>query len=85
MVIILVYVDDLLIIGSCQTMIQATKKILHLCFKVKDLGKLKYFLGIEILRSQKDILLNQRKYALSLVSEVVLSWEKHASSPLEQN
>lgn len=59
MVIILVYVDDLLITGSCQTMIKEIKETLHPSFKVKDLGKLKYFQGIEIIRSQKEIFLNQ--------------------------
>lgn len=66
-------------------MIQATKETLHSNFKVKDLGEVKYFLVIGIMRSQKEIQLNQRKYALNLISEVGLSWAKPASSPLEQN
>lgn len=53
--------------------------------KVKDLGELKYFLGIEVLRSQKGILLNQRKYALEMVSDVGLSGAKSVFTPLETN
>jgi len=49
-VVILVYVDDLLITGSSLTLIQLAKDTLHKAFKVKDLGQLRYFLGLEILR-----------------------------------
>ncbi|WMV17319.1 hypothetical protein MTR67_010704 [Solanum verrucosum] len=52
---------------------------------MKDLGDLKYFLGIEILRSKTNILLNQRKYALELISESGLSGSKLAATPLEPN
>ncbi|XP_019240256.1 PREDICTED: uncharacterized protein LOC109220259, partial [Nicotiana attenuata] len=54
-------------------------------FRVKDLGELKYFLGIEVLRSKTGILLNQRKYILELISELGLSGAKPASTPLEAN
>lgn len=45
-VIILVYVDDLLITGNDAGLIEETKHTLHSHFKIKDLGELKYFLGI---------------------------------------
>lgn len=38
-------------------------------FEVKDLGTLKYFLGMEIARSKKDISVSQRKYTLDLLEE----------------
>ncbi|XP_055809536.1 uncharacterized protein LOC129879842 [Solanum dulcamara] len=63
-VVILVYVDDMLIVGNDLVLIEQTKKELHAKFKIKDLGTLKYFLGIEFSRSEKGILMNQRKYAL---------------------
>ncbi|XP_019236355.1 PREDICTED: uncharacterized protein LOC109216633 [Nicotiana attenuata] len=84
-VIILVYVDDLMITGSCSNLVNDAKKVLHSKFKVKDLGKLRYFLGIEVSRSKKGILLNQRKYALELISEVGLSGAKPAATPIELN
>lgn len=46
MVIILIYVDDLLIIGSNSSSVQDEKMTLHNQFKVKDLGELRYFIGI---------------------------------------
>ncbi|XP_016677335.2 uncharacterized protein [Gossypium hirsutum] len=85
MVIILVYVDDLLIIGNDMDMINDLKGVLNQNFKMKDLGDLRYFLGIEILRSQEGILLNQLKYAQDLIKDTGLSKAKVALTPLEQN
>ena len=50
-VIILVYVDNFLITGSDTQMITEAKENLHRQFKLKDLGELKFFLGIYVLRS----------------------------------
>lgn len=61
MVVILVYVNDLLITVNNIDMINAAKGTLHKQFKLKDLGELKYFLGIEVLRSASGVILNQRK------------------------
>lgn len=52
---------------------------------MKDLGELKYFLGIEVLRSSKGVLLNQRKYALQLVLDLGLGGAKPASTPIDLN
>lgn len=52
-VIILVYVDDLLITRNSKVLIQEAKDILHHNFKMKDLGELRYFLGIEFTRSKR--------------------------------
>uniref|UniRef100_A0A3Q7EAX1 Reverse transcriptase Ty1/copia-type domain-containing protein n=1 Tax=Solanum lycopersicum TaxID=4081 RepID=A0A3Q7EAX1_SOLLC len=49
---------------------------------MKDLGDLKYFLGIEVSRSKIGILLNQRKYALEFISESGLN---PAATPSEPN
>ncbi|XP_075110575.1 uncharacterized protein LOC142181558 [Nicotiana tabacum] len=57
-VIILVYVDDLLITGSCKELIQEARTTLYNIFKVKDLEELRHFLGIEVMRSKNGILIN---------------------------
>lgn len=45
---ILVYVDDLIIAGSIVKATESFKAYLSSCFHMKDLGDLKYFLGIEV-------------------------------------
>lgn len=55
---ILVYVDDLLITGSNSKLIDAVKTYLHSMFPIKDLGALKYFLGLEIARNSTSIYLH---------------------------
>lgn len=52
---ILVYVDDLIVTGNNLLEINAIKDFLHQSFKIKDLGYLKYFLGLEISRSHTGI------------------------------
>ena len=75
--------DGLLITKDDANLIEETQCVLHSHFKNKDLGELKYFLGIEFLRSNKGMMMNQRKYALELISEVGLAVAKPAPTPLE--
>ncbi|XP_015160242.1 uncharacterized mitochondrial protein AtMg00810-like [Solanum tuberosum] len=84
-VLILVYVDDLIITGSCSTLIEEAKSLLHHHFKIKDLGELRYFLGLEIARSDQGILICQRKFTLDLIADMGLAGSKPASTPLEPN
>lgn len=80
-----VYVDDLLITENDSGLIQETKEVLHHFFKIKDLGELKYFLGIEFSRSDEGIVMCQRKYALELIFEAGLAGVNPATTPLECN
>ena len=69
MILLVVYVDDIVITSSNVSGISSLKAFLNSHFQTKDLGPLKYFLEIEIMRSKKDILSTQRKYVLNLVKE----------------
>lgn len=61
---ILIYADDLLIDGTDPEAIVKFKGYLSQCFKMKDLGLVKFFLCIEVSRTSDGIYLLQRKYML---------------------
>ena len=59
---LIVYVDDIVITDSDQDGIQKLKQHIFNHFQTKDLGKLKYFLVIEIAQSNSGVVMSQRKY-----------------------
>lgn len=61
---LLVYVDNIIITGDDTTGIGQVKLHLNKAFDVKDLGQLRYFLGIEVARSKHGIALSQRSMSL---------------------
>ena len=82
---VLVYVDDLIISGNDSRAIHRFKLYLHTCFHMKDLGRLKYFLEVEVAQSPTGIYLCQRIYALDIILETRLLGAKPASLPFEEN
>jgi hypothetical protein len=54
-------------------------------FKLKDLGHAKYFIGLELARSNKGISLCQRKYTLDILDDVGLLASKPVKFPMEQH
>ena len=55
---LLIYVDDIVLAGNDTHACNEFKAYLHACFSIKDLGPLKYFLGIEIARGPKGLFLS---------------------------
>jgi len=82
---LLIYVDDILIIGNDLKAVYTLKRFLHSRFRIKDLGDLKYFLGIEVSRSQKGIAISQRKYTLEILKDGGILGAKPVNFPMEQN
>ena len=66
-------------------MINKVKNYLNDQFHIKDLGDLKYFLGFEVARSNKGLVLNQRKYCLEILAEFGLTGCKPENSPANQS
>jgi hypothetical protein len=82
---LIVYVDDMIVIGNDPEERKTLQEHLAREFEMKDLGELKYFLGIEVSRSNKGIFLSQRKYALDLLNETGMTACSPASTPMEEN
>lgn len=82
---LLVYVDDVLIIGTCGGEIKEVKDYLHKIFTIKDLGHVHYFLGLEIARGDNGTYVNQRKYTLDILSNAGLLGAKSIFMPLSKN
>ncbi|KAK3035428.1 LOW QUALITY PROTEIN: hypothetical protein RJ639_032853, partial [Escallonia herrerae] len=81
---VLIYVDDVIVTGTDSAKISWLKHYLDTKFHIKDLGKLKYFLGIEVARSSDGIVLSQRKYVLDILTECGLTGCKPSSSPMAE-
>lgn len=56
-------VDDLIFTGNVERMFEDFKVSMKLEFDMTNLGKMEYFLGVEIMQNSEGIFLSQRKYA----------------------
>src|SRR3954468_1626878 len=75
-VIPILYVDDMVITGSDSAAISFLKQHLQTEFEMKDLGFLRYFLGIEVAYSSGGNLLSQQKY----IADILVRATHHDSS-----
>ena len=82
---LVVYVDDIVITGSDQEGIQRLKQHLFNHFQTKDLGKLKYFLGLEIAQSNSGVDMSQRKHVLDILEKTGMLECKPIDTPMDPN
>lgn len=82
---LIIYVDDMVVTGNDPEDMSNLKSCLYSEFDMKDLGGLKYFLGIEVIRSEKGIFLSRRKYVIDLLKETGMLGCEPIGSPMEQN
>ena len=64
---LLVYVDDIIIMGSYPDSILQPQQSLHASFHMKDLGPLTYFLGLEVHKLLRSLFIDQHKYTMDLI------------------
>jgi len=67
--IVLLAVDDIVVTGNDLEEIKILKTFLDDKFKIKDLGELHYFLGMEIIKVPDGMIMTQRKYAMDMIKE----------------
>lgn len=83
----LVYVDDILLTGNNSVVIVHVKSVLHYIFTIKDLGLIKYYLRLEVHRTDKDkgMFLHQHKFIHDLILEAGFEDAKPLSLPVDSN
>ena len=80
---LLVNVDDIIISSPSSHIVNSLKPFLHSKFKLKDLGDLKYLIGLETTQSPKGIVLSQRNYTLQLLENTGFLACKPALVPMD--
>ncbi|RVW26230.1 Retrovirus-related Pol polyprotein from transposon TNT 1-94 [Vitis vinifera] len=83
MTILIIYVNDIILTGDDTGEVERLKKVLATEFEVKDLGQMRYFLGMEVARSRKGISISQRKYVLDLLTETGMLGCKPSDAPIK--
>ncbi|KAK2454457.1 putative mitochondrial protein [Trifolium repens] len=81
--VLLVYVDDIILAGDSMAEFDRIKAVLDVAFKIKNLGQLKYLLGLEVSHSKQGIAVSQRKYCLDMLKDSGFLGSKPASTPLD--
>ncbi|XP_019238389.1 PREDICTED: uncharacterized protein LOC109218475 [Nicotiana attenuata] len=84
-VVLAVYVDDIILTGTDSAEILALKSFLHQQFRIKDLGSLHYFLGLEVFYSASGVVLHQKKFLHDLLIEFHCSDATPVVCPLPQS
>ena len=77
-VIICLYVDDILIMGSNNEVIKTTKEMFSNKFDMKDLGVADVILGIKISKTSDGLILSQSHY----IEKILKKFKQNDSSPM---
>nr|GFC38946.1 retrotransposon protein, putative, Ty1-copia subclass [Tanacetum cinerariifolium] len=83
---LILYVDDILLMGNSIPMLQSVKTYLGKCFAMKDLGEAAYILGIKIYRdrSKRLIGLCQSAYIEKILKRYSKKNSKRESIPMQE-
>jgi hypothetical protein len=79
---LLLYVDDIIITGNDSSTITTIISQLSTAFELKDLGPLRYFLGLQIDYTKGGFFVHQRKYLTDLLTKFHMIDSKAAPTPI---
>ena len=79
---LLVYVDDIILVSSSRYAADALVRSLGAAFAVEDLGKLHYFLGVEVTTRADGLVMTQKKYSLDLLQRAGMLKCKPTTTPM---
>jgi len=79
---LLVYVDDILLTGSNSLLLQRLVQLLSSEFKLRNLGSVHYFLGIEVTPTGIGLMLRQHKYTLDILTRAGMLSYKPVDTPI---
>nr|KYP46544.1 Retrovirus-related Pol polyprotein from transposon TNT 1-94 [Cajanus cajan] len=82
---LLIYVDDTILARDDLVEITCITSCLDSTSKIKDLGNLRFFLGLEVAHTEAGIHLCQRKYTLDLLSDNGVLASHPVSTPIDYN
>jgi hypothetical protein len=82
LLIVSLYVDDLIITRNYNNMCEEFKKLMMLEFDMSDLGKMRYFLGIEVLQNSEGIYVCQIKYAHEVLQRFGMDRSNLVKNPI---
>ncbi|KAJ6855707.1 Integrase catalytic domain-containing protein [Populus alba x Populus x berolinensis] len=80
--IISLYVDDLIYTGNDASMISEFKNSMKHEFNMTDLGKMRYFLGLEVLQKSTGVFINQKKYASEVLKRFGMDKSNSVRNPI---
>lgn len=81
------FVDDFLLLGADQALISEIKQSFSQRFKMKDLGEVTYFVGLEIARDRKNksIFIHQSSYITKLLKRFQMEESNPVTTSMETN
>ena len=82
-IVIVIWVDDLIIGASNDLLLCDTKNMLKERFKMKDVGKLSHFLGVDFEQGDGFVKVNQKKYLCKVLERFGMPDCKPRSTPSE--
>ena len=83
LLVVAVYVDDLFVTGTNKGIIDEFEAMMAAKFDMSDLGRLTYYLGIEVCQHGKGITLNQNRYAQKQLQEAGMRQCNLVHTPME--